>query len=56
MNNEDIPIVIAAMLLIAAAALTYAWVNIAWQNDCEQLGQTRSGGKVYECKLKEVRK
>lgn len=27
-----------------------------WRENCEQMGQTRSGGKVYECKLKEVRK
>lgn len=49
-------IFLALIAAVLSAVVTYIVVSNAWQSDCEQIGQTRSGGKVYECKLKEVKK
>ena len=38
---------------IVVGIITSTAVNLSWQNDCEKLGQTRSSGKVYECRLKD---
>lgn len=41
--------VVALFLGIAFGADAY---DGSWQKDCQQLGLHRSGGKVYECKVK----
>ena len=56
MKEMLVAVLFIAALMGLVALVASDVVNHFWQKDCEQLGQTRSGGKVYECKLKEVKK
>jgi len=40
---------IAVFLVVSLCSLTNLWTNQAWQQDCERLGYSRVGDKVYSC-------
>ena len=45
-------LVVGAMALVMGVLMGAAVVDAEWKRDCEQLGMTRAGSDVYECRVK----
>jgi hypothetical protein len=52
MDDFIFVVVIGAMTLGLGALAGSSMTDWSWRQDCEKLGSTRSGDKVYECHLK----
>ena len=41
------------LIFVVGFLVGFVLANGSWSSDCEKLGQSRYGSKVYECRLKE---
>jgi high-affinity Fe2+/Pb2+ permease len=44
------------LMVLVGVVVGVTWASYDWRNTCEKHGMVMSGGKVYECKVREEKK